>query len=78
MILHSSPRARRTLLTVAALLTIAATPQLAWACWYTCTAAYGLEFDANGTTYELTSCTQTYPDGARGPLTVCHYSNVNW
>jgi hypothetical protein len=71
-------RARQTWLTTAAVLAIAATPKLAWACWDMCTQARGYEFKANGTTYQLVSCTQTWPDGYNNPITVCKYRNLNW
>lgn len=59
-----------------AILAVAATPKLALACWTICTSAYGYEFAANETYYQLVSCTQTWPDGSNGPHTVCRYRNI--
>lgn len=51
-------------------------PSEAFACWQLCTGTFGYVFEANGTFYELQSCTQTWPDGANQPHTVCHYKNL--
>ena len=52
-------------------------PSPAFACWYDCAEAYGLVFRANGTWYELTGCSQTWPDGSSKPHTTCYYVNLH-
>jgi hypothetical protein len=51
-------------------------PGQAFGCWDVCTAKYGGVFGANGTVYELTGCSQTWPDGYHDPVTVCYYTNI--
>jgi hypothetical protein len=51
-------------------------PTAAFACWQVCTGTFGYLFEANGTFYELQSCTQTWPDDSNEPHTVCHYKNI--
>lgn len=67
---------RRTLVLVGTLTAALALPGDALGCWDICTSAFGGEFYANGTLYQLTSCTQTWTDGASGPQTTCKYTNV--
>jgi hypothetical protein len=67
---------RRTLTAAGALLAALAFPADAFGCWSLCVDKFGYNFGANGTFYELTSCTQTWPDGSNNVHTVCKYSNV--
>lgn len=70
------PAHRRTLAAMAVVTAMLALPVDAFACWSLCVETIGYEYRANGTTYELTSCTQTWPDGANNPHTVCSYTNT--
>ena len=67
---------RRTFIAFASLAFVLGIPTEAFACWSICAERFGGEFYANGTLYQLTSCTQTWPDGASQPNTVCRYTNV--
>ena len=61
---------------LAALAVALVLPAKAFGCWDTCARTFGGVFEANGTYYELTSCSQTWPDGANEPHTVCYYRNM--
>lgn len=67
---------RRTLTATGALLAVLALPLDAFGCWSVCIEKFGPTFNANETSYELMSCTQTWPDGANEAHTVCYYRNM--
>jgi hypothetical protein len=67
------PRRLAGLAAVAAALVL---PAKALGCWDTCVATFGGVFEANGTYYELTSCSETWPNGSNQPHTVCYYRNM--
>lgn len=74
MMTHRFFNRRNAAACMAALVMTLVVPAPVLACWYTCTAKYGYRRSIDGESYVLVSCSQTWPDDARGPITNCVYA----
>lgn len=62
---------------VLAVLAVVAIPTNAFACWSLCVQTQGYWRDFSGVTHYLDYCVQSWPDGARTPITTCYYTPYN-